>query len=126
MFLIKRPFSGASRLEGAYSYGKTNQKEEFCKEIGCAEGATGAQGSRQESPPSPSYGAAGGLEKDRETFTEIQTTEHGVPRDSTGPESSGKEAGSVHTPTKTKAPPASRRYGGFDGRCGPGNPSLPR
>jgi hypothetical protein len=36
MFLIKRPFSCATRLEGAYNHGKTNQKEEFCKEIGCA------------------------------------------------------------------------------------------
>ena len=39
-------FSGVSRLQGAYSYGKTNEKEKFCKEIGCAEAATGAQGPR--------------------------------------------------------------------------------
>jgi len=42
MFLIKRPFSSARRLEGAHTYGKTIEKEEFCKEIGRAEAASGA------------------------------------------------------------------------------------
>jgi hypothetical protein len=54
MFLIKRPFSGPSRLEGAYSYGKTKEKD-FCKKVRRAEAATGPQSSRQE----------GGLEKER-------------------------------------------------------------
>jgi hypothetical protein len=77
-------------LEGAYNHGKSKEKEEFCKEIRCAEAATGPQGSSQKGPPS--VAAAGGFEKARAwhegyaTLAEIQTTDHGVARDSAGTE----------------------------------------
>jgi len=111
MFLIKRPFSQRQAIRGRYTYGKTIEKEEFCKEIGRAEAPSGAQGSHQEVPRSPGYNAAGGVEKNRATVAEIQTAEHRVACDSAGPESSREEAGPVHPPTETKAPRTSGCYG---------------
>jgi hypothetical protein len=96
MFLIKRPFFRRQSIRGrAYIYGKTteNEEEEFCEEIGRAEAASGAQGSRQEGPTSEGYVAAGGLKKERAwhrncaAFAEIQTTDHRVACDSVGSES---------------------------------------
>src|SRR2546430_12457558 len=44
----------------------------------------------------------------RSTFGEKQTGKHRVACDSAGSESPRKEAGPIHAPAKTKAPPASR------------------